>query len=458
MPESSTQCSVCDREQEPQNLAHGSRGAICRGCVTEGIAATLISTTTVRDGQSAPRSFIQCRICGQSTPPAALYEASKAHSACAKCLTEAYDLLAQVIELPIRRRLSFGESQDRFASVLLARHFDGIPPSEVIATSRTFPSYLRVDLQRVLEELLAGNARNVGLYARSHYETMTYASLLESGHNAVMIAPLSYEEVDVGEATPVRCLRSGLWLANDHDTQFAVLLSEAHQHGRARGWHVELCVPGGTKGEALALSCAGAQPHVRNWVHGADRSAGGLNTCRASSICTWYAVPVRRRWCGWVAGGLTLLFSSAASSRSSSERIVSIALGYSHTCVLLGSGDVRCWGQDQAVAGRVSGKHVGTTKLQHLPTTSISEERPFKSAPAADKRAPCSILERCAAGAATEPTAMGEIGGCRRLLRPSSAISSLAPASSRSLRVRRISVREPSSGPCAALARVGTAS
>jgi Domain of unknown function (DUF5615)/Regulator of chromosome condensation (RCC1) repeat len=60
---------------------------------------------------------------------------------------------------------------------------------------------------------------------------------------------------------------------------------------------------------------------------------------------------VRRSWCAGVAGGLTLLFSVAASSQSSSERIVSIALGYSHTCVLLGSGDVRCWGQDQAVAG-----------------------------------------------------------------------------------------------------------
>jgi alpha-tubulin suppressor-like RCC1 family protein len=76
--------------------------------------------------------------------------------------------------------------------------------------------------------------------------------------------------------------------------------------------------------------------------------------------------PMRRRWCGVSAGGLTLLFSSAASSQSPSERIVSIALGYSHTCVLLGSGDVRCWGQDQALAGRVSGKHVGDDETPAL--------------------------------------------------------------------------------------------
>ena len=75
---------------------------------------------------------------------------------------------------------------------------------------------------------------------------------------------------------------------------------------------------------------------------------------------------MRRRWCGWVAAGVTLLCSSAANSQSSSERTVSIALGYSHTCVLLVSGDVRCWGQDQAVAGRVSGKHVGDDETPAL--------------------------------------------------------------------------------------------
>lgn len=67
-----------------------------------------------------------------------------------------------------------------------------------------------------------------------------------------------------------------------------------------------------------------------------------------------------------LAGGLTLLFSSAASSQSPSQRIVSIALGFNHTCILLGSGVVRCWGQDQAVAGHVSGKHVGDDETPAL--------------------------------------------------------------------------------------------
>ena len=75
---------------------------------------------------------------------------------------------------------------------------------------------------------------------------------------------------------------------------------------------------------------------------------------------------MRRRWCGVLAGGLTLLFNSAASSQSPSERVVSIALGFAHTCVLLASGDVLCWGKDQAVAGRLTGEHVGDDETPAL--------------------------------------------------------------------------------------------
>jgi hypothetical protein len=147
--------------------------------------------------------------------------------------------------------LSFGESEDRYAATLLARHFEGLAPEEVVTTSRTFPTYLRVDLQRVLDELFGSKGRNVGLHARHSFETLTYAALIEKRHDQVMVAPLSFEDVDVGEGEPVRCLRAGLWLAEENDIRFVVLLSQAHQHGRTKGWHVELCVPGGANGEAL---------------------------------------------------------------------------------------------------------------------------------------------------------------------------------------------------------------
>src|SRR6185369_1248313 len=140
---------------------------------------------------------------------------------------------------------------ERYAATLLNRHFEGLGENELVTTSRTFPIYLRVDLQRVLERLLAGKARNVGLHARHNYETLTYASLIDARRDPVLVAPLSYEDVDVGEDQPARCLRSGLWLAEAGQLRFAVLLTEAHQHGRGKGWHVEVCLPAGSTGEAL---------------------------------------------------------------------------------------------------------------------------------------------------------------------------------------------------------------
>jgi hypothetical protein len=80
---------------------------------------------------------------------------------------------------------------------------------------------------------------------------LTYAALIEKRHDPVMVAPLSFEDVDVGEGEPIRCLTAGLWLAEENDVRFVVLVSRAHQHGRSKGWHVELCVPGGSNGEAL---------------------------------------------------------------------------------------------------------------------------------------------------------------------------------------------------------------
>ena len=42
-----------------------------------------------------------------------------------------------------------------------------------------------------------------------------------------------------------------MWLAEAGQLRFAVLLTEAHQHGRGKGWHVEVCLPAGSTGEAL---------------------------------------------------------------------------------------------------------------------------------------------------------------------------------------------------------------
>jgi hypothetical protein len=43
-------------------------------------------------------------------------------------------------------------------------------------------------------------------------ETPTMAHLFTAGPFPMDVGPLQHDEVDVGDSTPVRCLKNGLWL------------------------------------------------------------------------------------------------------------------------------------------------------------------------------------------------------------------------------------------------------
>ena len=250
-----TRCDLCGTEASPEDLARGAKLALCRNCVSAGLAASLASTARARDGQTVSRAFRSCSLCEKPTPPASLHAPENdGVSACSRCLAEAYALLTQSTELARRRRLIAASSEaDKDVASLLEQHFEGLGGTDVVTTSRTFSAHLRADLQRALDALLpADRARSVGLHTRYRLHTLTYAALGSQDNDPVQIAPLSYDEVDVGEDEPVRCLRSALWLAEtDAGLRYALVLSPATEHGRDRGWHVELCVPAGAAGAAL---------------------------------------------------------------------------------------------------------------------------------------------------------------------------------------------------------------
>ncbi|HKO92310.1 MAG TPA: hypothetical protein VJU61_14200, partial [Polyangiaceae bacterium] len=67
-------CRICGAQASRADLAHGAEAAICRQCVAAGIPATLASVSAVSDGEALPRSFLLCDLCGEHTPPAALYQ------------------------------------------------------------------------------------------------------------------------------------------------------------------------------------------------------------------------------------------------------------------------------------------------------------------------------------------------------------------------------------------------
>lgn len=136
----------------------------------------------------------------------------------------------------------------------LAHHFKGQPLEQLVTASRSFPVSALVDLQIAMDAIFSEKFQGelCGLHRRFGHETMSFSELLTTDNYAVLIAPLQHFEIDIGEAVPARCLKSGLWLAAEGDLPFAVLLSPGINYGRQTGMHVEMVVPAGDESAELS--------------------------------------------------------------------------------------------------------------------------------------------------------------------------------------------------------------
>lgn len=102
---------------------------------------------------------------------------------------------------------------DSFVFSLLAKHFTDYASEDIVTTTRVFPIRMRADLQKALDGMLKAietPVRSVGLHQQHSYSAIQYPDLLATGHQAVRIGPLQYEDVDVGEEVPVQCLKSAM--------------------------------------------------------------------------------------------------------------------------------------------------------------------------------------------------------------------------------------------------------
>ena len=146
---------------------------------------------------------------------------------------------------------SIGRSQIQRA---LHRHFNGVALTDIVTAARDFPITSRVDVQTALEDVVAsrGGARLLGIHSPMNQETPTMAHLLMRGPFPMDVGPLQHDEVDIGDATPVRCLKNGLWLPRADGAPFAILLSPSMQFGHASGVHVEIAVSSGERGARLS--------------------------------------------------------------------------------------------------------------------------------------------------------------------------------------------------------------
>lgn len=182
-----------------------------------------------------------------------------------------------------------------------ARHFPGFTLRELITTSRDFPLPARVDLQRVLEQIFGGEipvARFLGIHMPFSHATTTLADLLPSptrqDFGRAEVGPLQYDDVDMGDPVPTRCLKRALWLAGKAGAPFAVLLSPVMSHRGPSGAHLEIAVPPGATGAALAqnffadlerrVQAAGSYRGRVLSLEQADRYSGGVGAVRVHRL------------------------------------------------------------------------------------------------------------------------------------------------------------------------------
>ena len=136
----------------------------------------------------------------------------------------------------------------------LQTHFKGVALTDLVTAARDFPITSRVDLHTALEDIVArrGGGRLLGIHSSMNHETPTMAHLLTRGPFPMDVGPLQHDEVDVGDAVPVRCLKNGLWLVDAGDEPFAILMSPSMRHGQVGGVHVEFAVQSGERGARLS--------------------------------------------------------------------------------------------------------------------------------------------------------------------------------------------------------------
>ena len=148
----------------------------------------------------------------------------------------------------------------RLVQKLLAEHFEGAALDELEILRARFPHWMRPDVQRGVELALGGAAavRFYGARLRGDHCSFRFSDLLEEGKRGIAVGPPVHDELEIGEAQPLRCLQRGLWLFKRDEGRFALLL-DVNDSMRRSGVRVEIAARAdGRKAAEAMLACVRA--------------------------------------------------------------------------------------------------------------------------------------------------------------------------------------------------------
>lgn len=139
---------------------------------------------------------------------------------------------------------------------LLSTHFEPTQPDALNVTERRYPGRVRADLQRAVDDFLENLTVLQFCGVRKQYApAVEFTDLLVRDRNdpPLAIAP-QYEELDIGEEEPVRCLKSGLWLLEDGGSRFAVFLEPSVDFNRTKGVRFQVATINDATGTRITQS------------------------------------------------------------------------------------------------------------------------------------------------------------------------------------------------------------
>ncbi len=186
--------------------------------------------------ETDPDGSKDCSFCGKSSNAVNKLFAGTHANICDECVIRSSSALHELLET----------ARFRHTHQLLDWHFGDVSPDSIVKTSRRYPGRVRADLQIAVESLFDSNAvRSVGIKQDYGHEQLELTALWTSGRNAKAIAPLSYEEIDIGEAEPKQCQINGLWILEKNDTRYAAVLSREMDYQGGFKIYLEIAGPQG---------------------------------------------------------------------------------------------------------------------------------------------------------------------------------------------------------------------
>ncbi len=248
-------------EPEARGLAmavHNQNQAIC-GTYPPDVAVALLKAAQDRikaDGHplsilcvsidGTTKAHAHCSLCGAASPALDDLHQGPAGAICSACVLVAANHVSKASQ----------GKQFKYAHQAIGGHFAGVPKDQLVTTSRRFPGHMRPDVQVAIDSLFSvPSNRFFGVHEQHRYETMTLASLTIEGQHAPTIAPAQFQDVDIGDDDPVRCLTNGVWLCREADLRYAVVLSFHREFGQEAGMCVEIAVPAGDSGSSFVHRC-----------------------------------------------------------------------------------------------------------------------------------------------------------------------------------------------------------